>query len=208
MDICRRRFGACLLGGFAGSRVLALPSRPRLLVLIVVQQFRPEYLDAVGSQLGAGGFKRLLDKGAWFPDCRHAASTFPSATLATLATGSLDGSLAISAANERSLSVPATQQTVEPVTRTPLEVREGEDQHVIRLVNVDHRIGEAAAEVPPRPGAEGTVNARIGASFLNQSVHLGGKATRQCPVLPLIILGRRQQIGFRLGMQLVGLHDP
>jgi hypothetical protein len=57
-------------------------------VLIVVQQFRPEYLDAVGSQLGAGGFKRLLDKGAWFPDCRHAASTFPSATLATLATGS------------------------------------------------------------------------------------------------------------------------
>jgi hypothetical protein len=88
MDICRRRFGTCLLGGFAASRVLALPARPRLLVLIVVQQFRPEYLDAAWSQLGSGGLKRLLDKGAWFPDCRHAASTFPSATLATLATGS------------------------------------------------------------------------------------------------------------------------
>jgi hypothetical protein len=88
MDICRRGFGTCLLGGLAGCRALALPSRPRLLVLVVVQQFRPEYLDAAWPQLGAGGFKRLLDGGAWFPDCRHAASTFPSATLATLATGS------------------------------------------------------------------------------------------------------------------------
>ncbi len=88
MDICRRRFGTCLLGGLAGSRALALPSRPKLLVLIVVQQFRPEYLDGVSPQLGAGGLRRLLDKGAWFPDCRHAASTFPSTTLATLATGS------------------------------------------------------------------------------------------------------------------------
>ena len=57
-------------------------------MLLVVQQFRPEYLDAAWSQLGAGGLKRLLDRGAWFPDCRHAASTFPSTSLATLATGS------------------------------------------------------------------------------------------------------------------------
>ncbi len=88
MEISRRRFGTCLLGGLAGSRALALPPRPRLLVLIVVQQFRPEYLDAASSQLAPGGLKRLLEKGAWFPDCRHAASTFPSSTLATLATGS------------------------------------------------------------------------------------------------------------------------
>jgi hypothetical protein len=87
MDICRRHFGACLLGGLAGSRALALAPRPKLLILIVVEQFRPEYLDAACAQLGSGGLKHLLDKGAWFPDCRHTASTFPSAALATLATG-------------------------------------------------------------------------------------------------------------------------
>lgn len=37
--------------------------------------------------LTSGGFRRLLDHGAWFPDCRHAASTFSSTTVATLATG-------------------------------------------------------------------------------------------------------------------------
>ena len=52
MDICRRRFGTCLLGGLAGSRALAVPSRPKLLVLIVVQQFRPEYLDASQPPIG------------------------------------------------------------------------------------------------------------------------------------------------------------
>jgi hypothetical protein len=88
MDICRRRFSACLLGGLAGARALALPARPKLLVLVVIQQFRPEYLDAAWPQLGPGGLKRLLEKGAWFADCRHAASTFPATSLATLATGS------------------------------------------------------------------------------------------------------------------------
>jgi len=87
MDICRRSFGTCVLGGLAGGCALALQPRPKLLILIVLQQFRPEYLDAAGPQLAAGGLKRLLDKGAWFPDCRHAASTFPGTTLATLATG-------------------------------------------------------------------------------------------------------------------------
>jgi hypothetical protein len=88
MDICRRRFGGCILGALAASRALGLPTRPKLLVLVVVQQFRPEYLYAAYSQLSPGGLKRLLEKGAWFPDCRHTASAFPSATLATLATGS------------------------------------------------------------------------------------------------------------------------
>jgi hypothetical protein len=34
-----------------------------------------------------GGLRRLWDQGACFPDCRHLASTFPSTTIATLATG-------------------------------------------------------------------------------------------------------------------------
>jgi hypothetical protein len=73
--------------GSLGARVLAAPSRPKLLVLVVLEQFRPDYLDSVWPALGPGGFRRLLEKGAYFPDCRHAASTFSASTVATLATG-------------------------------------------------------------------------------------------------------------------------
>jgi predicted AlkP superfamily pyrophosphatase or phosphodiesterase len=86
MDICRRKFGFVALGGLA-ARALALPSRPKLLVLLVLEQFRPDYLSAAWAQLGPGGFRKILEKGAYFPDCRHAASTFSASVIATLATG-------------------------------------------------------------------------------------------------------------------------
>lgn len=85
MVIRRREFVAGILGGMA-SRLLALP-RPKLLVLVVIDQFRSDYLDSPGIPFGACGFKRLLDKGAYFPDCRHLASTFQASSIATLATG-------------------------------------------------------------------------------------------------------------------------
>jgi predicted AlkP superfamily pyrophosphatase or phosphodiesterase len=86
MAIRRREFGACLLTGFA-SRALALAPRPKLLVLVIVEQFRPDYLDLIARRFTQGGFKRLMQRGAYFPDCRHLASTFSSSTIATLATG-------------------------------------------------------------------------------------------------------------------------
>jgi len=86
MSIYRRQFCTGVLGGLAG-RLLALPARPKLLVWIVVEQFRPDYLDSATPQLSAGGFRRLIEKGACFPDCRHLASSFPASALATLATG-------------------------------------------------------------------------------------------------------------------------
>ena len=86
MGICRREFGLSLMAATAG-RLLALPPRPKLFVLIVLDQFRPVYLDSTGFPLGAGGFRRLMEKGVWFPDCRHLASSFPGSSIATLATG-------------------------------------------------------------------------------------------------------------------------
>ncbi|HUA59243.1 MAG TPA: alkaline phosphatase family protein [Verrucomicrobiae bacterium] len=66
---------------------MALSPRPKLLILLIVEQLRPEYIAAAAPQFGTGGLKRLLEKGAWFPDCRHAACAFPLTSLATLATG-------------------------------------------------------------------------------------------------------------------------
>ncbi len=86
MDICRRKFGACILGGLV-SRAWAIPPRPKLLVLVILEQIRPDYLDAVWGQVGTGGLRRLIENGSYYPDCRHLASSFPSSSLATLATG-------------------------------------------------------------------------------------------------------------------------
>ena len=85
MESSRRQFGACMLGGLVAPLFSA--ARPKVLVLIILEQFRPDYLDAAGGRLSAGGFRRLLEKGSHFPDCRHLASTFSSTALATLATG-------------------------------------------------------------------------------------------------------------------------
>jgi hypothetical protein len=86
VDICRRTFGAGILGGLV-FRALALPPRPKLLVLIVIEQLRPDYFDAVWDQLGPHGLRRLIENGAYFPDCRHLAASYTATTLATVATG-------------------------------------------------------------------------------------------------------------------------
>ena len=86
MPICRREFGAVLAAGAAFGLRGSTP-RPKLLVLVVLEQIRPDYLDAVAPQLAPGGLRRLLEKGAFYPDCRHLASTFNTSSLCTLATG-------------------------------------------------------------------------------------------------------------------------
>ncbi len=56
-------------------------------MLVILQQTRPDYLDAARPQFSTAGFRKLLEKGVYFPDCRHNASTFPASTIATLGTG-------------------------------------------------------------------------------------------------------------------------
>jgi len=95
---------------------MALPARPKLLVLVIVEQFRPDYLDFAASSLASGGFRRLLDKGAFFPDCRHLASTFPASSIATLATGAWPAQHGIAADSwyDRSIrkAVPASDEAL------------------------------------------------------------------------------------------------
>ena len=61
--------------------------RPKLLVLVVLEQMRQDYLDRIFPRLDIGGLRRAVYRGAHFPDCRHLASTFPATSVATLATG-------------------------------------------------------------------------------------------------------------------------
>ena len=86
MGICRRHFGACLLGG-ATAALVAAPPRAKLLILVVLEQLRADALDTLRPQLAPGGLRKIFDKGAVFSNCLHLASTFSSTALTTLATG-------------------------------------------------------------------------------------------------------------------------
>src|SRR5213594_4766114 len=84
MGLSRRSFGAGLIGSLP---LRAIRPRPKLVLLIAAEQFRPDYLDRNEASLTKGGFRRLFDEGSCFSDCRMLASTFTSSGLATLATG-------------------------------------------------------------------------------------------------------------------------
>jgi hypothetical protein len=90
MSISRRRFAATVAAGLTGflpARPGALRPRPKLFVFLIAEQFRQAYLDRCARALVAGGFKRLMEEGIYYPDCRIAATSFTAGGLATLATG-------------------------------------------------------------------------------------------------------------------------
>jgi hypothetical protein len=78
----------------------AYNARPKLVVVIVIDQFRGDYLERYRDQFGEGGFRLLLDHGANFTDCNYDyANTRTAPGHATLFTGAYSNDHGI-AANE------------------------------------------------------------------------------------------------------------
>src|ERR1700736_5282979 len=74
-----------LSGAAFGS---AYSGRPKLIVVIVIDQFRGDYLERYRDQWGEGGIRLLLDHGADFTDCNFEyANTRTAPGHATLMTG-------------------------------------------------------------------------------------------------------------------------
>jgi arylsulfatase A-like enzyme len=90
-----------LLGGGApGSSASAYNAHPKLVVVIVIDQFRGDYLERYHDKFGEGGFRLLLDHGANFTDCNYDyANTRTAPGHATLFTGAYTDGHGI-AANE------------------------------------------------------------------------------------------------------------
>ena len=75
---------ASALAGF-GS---AYNGHPKLVVIIVIDQFRGDYLERYRDQWGEGGFRLFLDHGADFTDCNYDyVNTRTAPGHATLLTG-------------------------------------------------------------------------------------------------------------------------
>src|SRR2546421_7540816 len=78
----------------------AYNAHPKLVVVIVIDQFRGDYLERYRDQFGEGGFRLLLDHGANFADCNYDyANTRTAPGHATLFTGAYSNDHGI-AANE------------------------------------------------------------------------------------------------------------
>ena len=76
---------ACLIGSAWGS---AYNAHPKLVVVIVIDQFRGDYLERYREQFSDNGFLLLLDHGAYFADCEYDyANTRTAPGHATLFTG-------------------------------------------------------------------------------------------------------------------------
>jgi len=70
------------------ARASAYNGHPKLVVVIVIDQFRGDYLERYRDQFGEGGFRLLLDHGANFTDCNYNyANTRTAPGHATLFTG-------------------------------------------------------------------------------------------------------------------------
>src|ERR1700745_187755 len=82
------------------SSASAYNGHPKLVVIVVIDQFRGDYLERFRDQFGEGGFRLFLDRGANFTDCNYDyANTRTAPGHATLLTGAYSNGHGI-AANE------------------------------------------------------------------------------------------------------------
>jgi predicted AlkP superfamily pyrophosphatase or phosphodiesterase len=78
--------------GVAGPKKTEKPTRPKLVVLLVVDQMRGDYVDKFRGQW-SGGLKRLLTEGAWFRSAAYPyAATETCVGHSTISTGSFPAS--------------------------------------------------------------------------------------------------------------------
>ncbi len=88
MSLFQRILPANLLLFLSLSAVFGQIRPPNLVVVIVAEQFRADYLDLLRPEFSAGGFERLLTQGAVYRRCRYDhLTTLAAPNAATLATG-------------------------------------------------------------------------------------------------------------------------
>jgi arylsulfatase A-like enzyme len=76
----------------------AYNAQPKLVVIVIIDQFRPDYLERAHDQLGPSGFRLLTERGAYFSSCAYDyANTETAPGHATLYTGAYSNAHGIGA---------------------------------------------------------------------------------------------------------------
>ncbi len=70
------------------AQAAAYDAHPKVVVILVIDQFRADYLERYRADFKARGFRLFLDHGAYFPDCYYGyANTKTAPGHATIGTG-------------------------------------------------------------------------------------------------------------------------
>jgi predicted AlkP superfamily pyrophosphatase or phosphodiesterase len=87
-SVCRLLVALLVVPWTPLARASAYDAHPRLVIVLVVDQFRADYLDRYRADFKGRGFKLFLDSGAYFEDCYYDyANTKTAPGHATLGTG-------------------------------------------------------------------------------------------------------------------------
>src|SRR6202167_5830333 len=87
-SICQLLVAILVLPGTPLARASAYDAHPKLVIILVVDQFRADYLDRYRADLKGRGFRLFIDHGAYFEDCYYDyANTKTALGHATLGTG-------------------------------------------------------------------------------------------------------------------------
>src|SRR6516164_4574460 len=97
----------------ASAFASAYQASPKLVVILIIDQFRGDYLERYHDEFGPGGFRTFTDRGAYFPACYYDyANTRTAPGHATIGTGTYSSGHGI-LANE--WWVPASKQVLSSV---------------------------------------------------------------------------------------------
>jgi hypothetical protein len=117
---CARGMIVALLAVFGTAPLAASP--PSLIVLVVSEQFRSDYLQLYEKDFSAAGFGRLLTDGAVFPTARYEhLTTLAGPNAATLATGAYPALHGIVADRWYERGEDRVVRGVDSLTRVPFE---------------------------------------------------------------------------------------
>jgi arylsulfatase A-like enzyme len=87
-SICRLLVALLVLPGTPLVHASAYDAHPKLVIILVVDQFRADYLDRYRADLKGRGFRLFIDHGAFFEDCYYNyANTKTAPGHATIGTG-------------------------------------------------------------------------------------------------------------------------
>jgi arylsulfatase A-like enzyme len=87
-NICRLLVALLVLPGTPLAHASAYDAHPKLVIILVVDQFRADYLDRYRADLKGRGFRLFIDHGAFFEDCYYDyANTKTAPGHATIGTG-------------------------------------------------------------------------------------------------------------------------
>jgi hypothetical protein len=97
-SICKLLVALLVIPWTPPARASAYDAHPRLVIILVVDQLRADYLDRYRADFKGRGFRLFLDKGAYFEDCYYDyANTKTAPGHATLGTGAYTDGHGISA---------------------------------------------------------------------------------------------------------------